>query len=87
MTLKSIDEIEKYFKLYHEGIYYSSFYDGKEEGRSFYHKKEDEFMIIIFQSREVYQLNSDHEIQGIELKTFRDLKTRFKSFTGENLEN
>ena len=45
------------------------------------------FEIIIYNDGVVYQLNSDHERQGIELDTLDNLKIRFKSFTGENLED
>jgi hypothetical protein len=36
---------------------------------------------------ELYQLNTDHEPWGIEIDTIDNLKIRFKSFIGENIED
>lgn len=59
----------------------------REEEKLFFHM-EEEFHVGIFIENEeqvVYQLNSDHEAQGIPLETWKDLEVRFKSFTGEDV--
>ena len=72
MTYREIGILKGYFENYN--------------GEKYFHNEWDNFKIIIDnKSNEVYQLNSDHEIQGIELITLEDFKTRFKSFTGEQL--
>jgi hypothetical protein len=78
MNPQDLNEITKYFVQY-----------GKDEklGHQFFHKENDNFKIIITPDKELYQLNTDHEIWGIELDTIDNLKIRFKSFTGENLED
>jgi hypothetical protein len=88
MNKKELKEIEKYFENYSNGEYHPkhSNYSNKICGR-WYHKEESEFKIVIFENDELYQLNSDHEIQGVELDTLDALKIRFKSFTGNNIEN
>jgi len=75
MSEKDLKEVKKHFVKYVENPI---------GGESYYHKMEN-FYIIISRDNEVYQLNSDHERQGIELDTLENLKTRFKSFTGEDL--
>ena len=69
-----------------EVVGYFSEYTTRESGKKYFHKEEDNFHIIITPKNELYQLNTDHEVWGIELETIEDLKVRFKSFTGENLE-
>ena len=86
MLKKHLIEVEKHFEKYSEGTYTSPYCFGNETCKKYYHKKEDCFQIAIFESGQLYQLNSDHEKQGIELKTLDDLKIRFKSFTGEEFE-
>lgn len=56
-------------------------------GTSYFHKEDDNFKVLISSEGRVYQLNTDHEPWGIELQTLDDLKVRFKSFTGEDIEN
>jgi hypothetical protein len=74
MDKNELSEIVKYFEEYKTN----------NDGTKYYHQLED-FNIIITNDNEVHQLNSDHEIQGVELKTLNEFKVRFKSFTGENL--
>jgi hypothetical protein len=69
-----------------EVVTYFIEYTSKEDGKYYFHKEGDDFKIIITPEGEIYQLNTDHEVWGIELETIEDLKVRFKSFTGENLE-
>ncbi len=78
MDIKDLNQITQYFVQY-----------GKDEqlGHKFFHKENDNFKIIITPDKELYQLNTDHEPYGIELDTIDNLKIRFKSFTGENLED
>ena len=75
MTKEEITEVEKYFNQYSQGTL----------GKYFSHEMEN-FHIIIGDEGDVYQLNSDHEAQGIELETLESLRVRFRSFTGEELE-
>jgi hypothetical protein len=77
MEIKYLNEVTKYFKEY----------TSREDGKYYFHKDEDNFKIIITTDNELYQLNTDHEPYGIELDTIDNLKIRFKSFTGENLED
>ena len=77
MEIKDLNEVTKYFKEYTNG----------EDGKYYFHKDEDYFKIIITTENELYQLNTDHEPWGIEIDTTDNLKIRFKSFTGENLED
>jgi len=77
MEIKDLNEVTKYFKNY----------TSKENGKYYFHKDEDNFKIIISTNNEVYQLNTDHEPWGIEIDTIDNLKIRFKSLTGENLED
>ena len=78
MDIKDLNQITQYFVQY-----------GKDEqlGHKFFHKENGNFKIIITPDKELYQLNTDHEPWGIELDTMDNLKIRFKSFTGENLED
>lgn len=86
MTKDDIDRILEHFTIYTTKDYVDSYMCGQQQEviGKMYHNEED-FYLVIFTSGEVYQLNSDHERQGIELKTIKQLETRFKSFTGEKL--
>jgi hypothetical protein len=77
MEIKDLNEVVKYFKEY----------TSKEDGKYYFHKEDDNFNIIITPDNNLYQLNTDHEIWGIELDTIDKLRIRFKSFTGDELEN
>lgn len=87
MTKEEIEQVEKYFNWYFEIPYRDSYGRHHDEiCKKFYHKEQDVFHIIIFtETNQVYQLNTDHEIYGIELETFKDLRIRFESFTGEKI--
>jgi hypothetical protein len=76
MNKKDLNQIMEYFSEYNKS----------ESNIKCTHHREN-FEIIIYDDGTVYQLNSDHERQGIELDTLDNLKIRFKSFTGEELEN
>ena len=76
MGIDDLSEVIKYFKEY----------SSKDFGKCYYHKENDNFTIVITTDNELYQLNTDHEVFGIELDTIENLKIRFKSFTGEDLE-
>ena len=77
MEIKDLNEVTKYFEEY----------KSREDNKYYFHKDEDNFKIIITTEDELYQLNTDHEPWGIEIDTIDNLKIRFKSFTGENLED
>jgi len=74
MLQRDIKEIEKYFSEYNKD----------NECRKLFRKTES-FDIVIHNSGEVYQTNSDHEIQGAELVTLEDFEIRYESWTGEKL--
>jgi hypothetical protein len=76
MNKKDLNQIMEYFSEYKKS----------ESNIKCTHHREN-FEIIVYNDGTVYQLNSDHERQGIELDTLDNLKIRFKSFTGEELEN
>lgn len=77
MTKEDLNQVVEYFIKYKDDKY----------GSKYFHKENDNFMIVISSENELYQLNTDHEPWGIELDTIDDLKIRFKSFTGENLDD
>jgi len=73
MEIKDLNKVVDYFIKY--------------SGNKYFHKENDNFKIVITNDNELYQLNTDHEPWGIEIDTIDNLKIRFKSFTGENLED
>lgn len=78
MKANELNEALKYFTKYNEEL--NSDY--------FFHKRED-FHIIVFKDdnfNAVYQMDDGCGTCGVELETLEDLKIRFKSFTGEDLE-
>ena len=86
MTKEEIIEIKKYFIKYSDTPYSSVYINGSHPCTWYYHC-EEEFHLIIFDSGEVYQSGTEADIIGIELETLDDLKIRFKSFTGEEVDN
>ena len=78
MDIKDLNQITQYFVKYRKD---------EQPGHKFFHKEHDNFKIIITPDKELYQLNTDNEPWGAELDTIDNLKIRFKSFTGENLED
>jgi len=76
MEIKDLKQVMEYFSEYN-----------KSESNIKCSHHQENFKIIIYNDGQVYQLNSNHERQGIELGTLDNLKIRFKSFTGEDLEN
>lgn len=74
MNITNLNEILKHFTKY----------GNNEKGKKYYHNEED-FEIIVYNDNSVFQTNSDHEKQGIELDTIDNFKIRFKSFTGKDL--
>jgi hypothetical protein len=67
-------------------LYFVEYSKGKEV-RKFYHM-EEEFHVGIFtenNEQSIYQLNSDHEAQGISFENWNELEVRFKSFTGADI--
>lgn len=77
MDIKDLSEVVNYFQEF----------TSREEGKYYFHKDSDDFKIIITKDNELYQLNTDSEPWGIELNTIDEIKIRFKSFTGEDLED
>ncbi len=77
MKKKDLKELLKYFREYNSDV----------DGSYYFHEKEDFFQIYITKDNKIYQLDTECQPFGIPMKTLSDLKIRFKSFTGENLEN
>lgn len=77
MTIEEINYIKQYFEEYSNG----------NNIKKYYHINCNGFKILISDTNTVYQLNTDHEVWGIELSTIDKFKTRFESFTGEKLED
>ena len=86
MSKEEITEIQKHFTCYSKSDYVSYLYEPQKVIGHYYHTEEDYFKIIIFEDDSVYQINSEHETQGIELEDYDKLAKRFKSFTGEKME-
>lgn len=87
MSNEEILEIEKHFTKYNEGDYIDARMRKPQPIRGkYFHNYEDYFHIIIFEDGTIYQLNSDHELQGIELKSYNKLVERFESFCGERMD-
>jgi hypothetical protein len=84
MTEKDVKTIKKYFIEYSDKDYCDT---NKSDKCKWYYHKDENFYIIIFDDNSVYQSGTENNYIGIELKTLKDLKTRFKSFTGENYDN
>jgi hypothetical protein len=78
MEIKDLNKVVDYFIRYGSDL---------QDGNKYFHKENDNFKIIITKDNELYQLNTDHEPWGIEIDNIDNLKIRFKSFTGENLED
>tara|TARA_Y100000389_G_scaffold182673_1_gene199483 strand:+ start:529 stop:810 length:282 start_codon:yes stop_codon:yes gene_type:complete len=86
MSKEEITEIQKHFTCYSKNDYVGYLYEPQKVIGHYYHTEEDYFKIIIFEDDSVYQINSEHETQGIELEDYDKLAKRFESFTGTNIE-
>jgi len=69
------------FTHYSDSDYHDISGNKPKKCRRYYHN-EEEFKIIVFEDDSVYQLGSEGETIGVELKTPADFSKRFKSFTG-----
>lgn len=77
--------LRKNFTKYSNTLY-SDFIEKPRKANWYFHKME-EFHIIVFEADDaVFQLGTEANTIGIELKTPAVLKARFKSFTGEKLK-
>ena len=85
MNTEEIQKIEKYFTKYSDNDYVDCMTKGEPVIGHYSHNEED-FYIVIFKDQRVYQLNSDHDTQGIELVDYDKLVERFESFTGERID-
>lgn len=66
-------------------LFFVEYAKNLNEGERLFFHMEEVFHVGIFSEngeQTVYQLNSDHEAQGIAFETWKDLEVRFKSFTG-----
>ena len=87
MKKEEIEEVEKLFDKYSDRDYHSPYEVGIKKSKSYSHRGNYEFYIIIFDDDSVYQLDNDGQKFGIELKSIESLIVRFESFTGENITN
>lgn len=73
------------FTLFSETDYHD-YACSPRKARRYFHN-EEEFQIIVFQeNNDVYQVGTEADTIGVELKTIGALRTRYKSFTGEKLK-
>ncbi|RPI85143.1 MAG: hypothetical protein EHM34_02360 [Nitrosopumilales archaeon] len=72
------------FTKFSDGDYHS-FWGKPCHATWWVHNIFDGFKVIVFDDDSVYQLNTEAETMGIELKTPRAFKRRFTSFTGGHL--
>ena len=86
MKKEEIIEIEKVFTMYSDSEYTSS-YDIPKKAKWYLHRGDYEFQIIIFEDGLVYQVGTEANTIGIELKDIESLVRRFESFTGEDITN
>lgn len=84
MEIGEIKKILKVFTEYSNTDYYEYLYPLRK-ARWLYHNTEDNFKIIIFDDNSVFQIGTEANTIGIELKNLSALKRRFESFTGEKL--
>jgi hypothetical protein len=84
MEIGEIKKVLKVFTEYCDGEYLE-FLSPPRKARWLCHKEEDYFKIIIFDDNSVFQIGTEADTIGIELKNLSALKRRFESFTGEKL--
>lgn len=89
MTKEDIKKLEPYFVCYSEGKYYDTMQRHNGEScKRLFHKEQSEFRIVLFpETNVVYQTDPDGDTFGVELETYEELVTRFKSFTREDIDN
>lgn len=87
MKLRDLRKTLQYFEGFSDKceIYDLGQYIG--DAKCYYHREEDYFGITIFTTGEVFQSGTEADIIGCELKTFEDLKIRYKSFTGYEIDD
>lgn len=83
MEIGEIKKVLKVFTEYYDGEYHG-FHSPSRKARWLYHNEEN-FKIIIFDDNSVFQIGTEADTIGIELKNLSALKKRFESFTGEKL--
>lgn len=77
--------LRKNFTKFHVSNYIS--YLEKPRKATWYFHKENNFELIVFNDDDtVYQIGTEANTIGVELKTPAALKRRFESFTGEKLK-
>jgi hypothetical protein len=88
MNTADLKKTLKYFSCFHEGEVFDYGIINLGVAKSYFHNVEDYFGITIFnETGEVYQSGTEADVIGIELKTFEDLKIRYKSFTGYDIDD
>ena len=70
------------FTKYADGDYHDISGNKPKKATWYYHNEED-FKIIVFEDDSVYQVGTEADAIGAELKTYPDFAKRFKSFTGK----
>lgn len=86
MTKEEIDLWLPLFGQYREGIHHAIYNNSGMNAKYFSHNDESSFRLVWFtDTNEVYQLSTEVETMGIELENLGALRTRFKSFTGQEL--
>lgn len=85
MTTKDLNIILKRFNKYSDGEYLEFLYP--ERQAKWYSHYMWEFHIIVFDDNSVYQLGTEGETIGVELKTLKEFEIRYKSFIGRKFMN
>ena len=66
---------------------YNEYLCSSRNAKWYYSKEWDGFQLIVFEDDDsVYQLGTEANTIGVELKTVAALKRRYNSFTGEKLK-
>lgn len=85
MKDKDLEIILKKFTMYSDKEYIE-FLCPERQAKWYYHNMW-EFHIIVFDDNSVYQLGTEAETIGVELKTLKDFEIRYKSFIGRKFMN
>jgi hypothetical protein len=85
MKAKDLEIVLKKFNMYSDSEY-TEFLCPTQKAKWYSHYMW-EFHIIVFDDNSVYQLGTEAETIGVELKTLKDFEIRYKSFIGRKFMN
>ena len=92
MVKEDLEKTLKYFSLY-EWSYNKDevrtidccYQQVNTKGMYWSNNMDSDFEIVVLEDDSVYQVGTEADTIGVELKTFEELRIRFESFTGEKL--